>query len=377
MVSEEEKWDDLSTEKVTKKNTKTGKWRSAMKIRIDRPWRWSRRLFIVLYASWSVAICKTEPGIAAKPPDAPQQWKNLIGIYGSLRDTIYIAEKDSALFVVTKKLRYVKLTDCGSGLYTFTHGRLFDDTALAFRSDGSPRPTALMIGTLTFQRLILGNENGAVFQIKPLRPLAELRQIALAAIPPKEEGIFLKPDLVDLSSLDNAIKFDIRYATMNNFVGEKFYTQARAFLQRPAAEALLRAQLWLKQFGFGLLIHDAYRPWYVTKMFWDATPDDKKVFVADPSRGSRHNRGCAVDLTLYDLKTGKQVEMTGSYDEMSERSYPGFPGGTSLERWHRDLLRAAMTIQGFAVYEFEWWHFDYKDWQKYSIGTKTFEELER
>ncbi|PYX72490.1 MAG: hypothetical protein DMG78_12125, partial [Acidobacteria bacterium] len=100
-------------------------------------------------------------------------------------------------------------------------------------------------------------------------------------------------------------------------------------LERPAAEALARVAQKLRPLGYGLLIHDAYRPWYVTKIFWDATPPDKKIFVADPQQGSRHNRGCAVDLTLYDFKTGTPVVMTGGYDEMSERSYAFYPGGTS------------------------------------------------
>jgi D-alanyl-D-alanine dipeptidase len=102
-------------------------------------------------------------------------------------------------------------------------------------------------------------------------------------------------------------------------------------------------------------------------MFWDGTPPDKHIFVADPSHGSRHNRGCAVDLTLYDLNTGRPVEMVGLYDEMSPRSYPDYPGGTALARWHRQLLRRAMEDESFTVYEFEWWHFDYKDWRKYPI----------
>src|SRR5438477_558333 len=106
--------------------------------------------------------------------------------------------------------------------------------------------------------------------------------------------------------------------------------------------------------GYGLLIHDGYRPWYVTKMFWEATPEKNRMFVADPSKGSRHNRGCAVDLTLYDLKTGKPAQMTGGYDEFSDRSYPDYPGGTTLQRWHRDLLRRSMDEQGFTVYEAEW-----------------------
>jgi serine beta-lactamase-like protein LACTB len=145
-------------------------------------------------------------------------------------------------------------------------------------------------------------------------------------------------------------------------------------MQRPAAEALVRVHKKLAEQGFGLLIFDTYRPWYVTKMFWEATPVKQRVFVADPARGSRHNRGCAVDLTLYDRKTGKPAAMVGGYDEFSDRSYPDYLGGTSLQRWHRDLLRTAMEEE-FAVYEAEWWHFDYKDWQKYPILNLAFEEL--
>jgi D-alanyl-D-alanine dipeptidase len=111
-------------------------------------------------------------------------------------------------------------------------------------------------------------------------------------------------------------------------------------------------------------------------MFWDGTPDDKKIFVANPAEGSRHNRGCAVDLTLYDLKTGQPLRMTGGYDEMSERSYPFYPGGTSLQRWQRDLLRHVMEGEGFTVYDYEWWHFDYQDWRRYPILNLTFEQLD-
>jgi D-alanyl-D-alanine dipeptidase len=113
----------------------------------------------------------------------------------------------------------------------------------------------------------------------------------------------------------------------------------------------------------------------VTKMFWDATPANLRIFVANPEDGSRHNRGCAVDLTLYHLDSGKAVEMVGGYDEMSDRSWPDYLGGTSLQRYYRDLLRRSMESEGFTVYEAEWWHFDYKDWRKYPIGNLTFEEI--
>lgn len=213
------------------------------------------------------------------------------------------------------------------------------------------------------------------FHIDPVRPVAELLPAALAAKPPTEQGEFRESDLVELVTLDPAIKLDIRYATTRNFLGTPLYSQARAFLQRPAAEALVRVEHALAQDGYGLLVHDAYRPWYVTKIFWDATPPDKHEFVADPATGSRHNRGCAVDLTLYDLKTGKTVEMPSLYDEMSKRAYPSYAGGTEAQRARRELLRRRMEAEGFSVYEYEWWHFDYRDWKSYAIGNQRFEDI--
>jgi D-alanyl-D-alanine dipeptidase len=214
-----------------------------------------------------------------------------------------------------------------------------------------------------------------VFHIAPVRPVAELLSLALAASPPVEPGEFRPADLVELTRLDRTIKLDIRYATKRNFLGTPLYTQARAFLQRPAAEAVVRVQRALADEGYGLLVHDAYRPWYVTKIFWDATPADKHNFVADPATGSRHNRGCAVDLTLYDLKTGRAAEMPSLYDEMSERAYPTYAGGTAEQRRLRDLLRRHMETEGFAVYEYEWWHFDYRDWKSYAIQNVRFEAI--
>src|SRR5580658_7473751 len=213
------------------------------------------------------------------------------------------------------------------------------------------------------------------FRITPLRPVEELRADALKAQPPLEPGTFLKPDLVKLVKLDSTIKLDVRYATTNNFLGTPVYTQARAFLQRPAAEALFRAHRELQPQGYGLIIHDGYRPWYVTKIFWDATPDDKKIFVADPAEGSKHNRGCAVDLSLYDLKTGKEVKMPSGYDEMTDRAFADYAGGTPEESARRALLRQAMEKQGFQVNPKEWWHFDYKDWKQYPIVNLKFEDL--
>lgn len=238
--------------------------------------------------------------------------------------------------------------------------------------------TLLLCATLVAQSPSpAGQADPPVFRIQPVRPVAELRKEALAAQPPAEHGDFLPTDLVELVKLDPTIKLDIRYAGTNNFLSTRMYSSAKAFLQRPAAEALVRAHRRLAAHGYGLLIHDGYRPWYVTRMFWDATPADKHAFVADPKQGSRHNRGCAVDLTMYDLKTGRAVEMPSLYDEMSARSAPTYQGGTAEQRTRRETLRAAMEAESFAVNPDEWWHFDYKDWKRYRIGNQPFEKLAR
>lgn len=196
-----------------------------------------------------------------------------------------------------------------------------------------------------------------------------------ATKPPHETGNFKQSDLVELTKLDSTFKLDIRYATSNNLAGRPVYTEPRAFLQRPAAEALVQVNNEFKQMGYRLLIFDGYRPWSVTKRFWDLTPKDYKQFVADPKKGSRHNRGCAVDLSLYDMATGKEVQMPGAYDEETERSYPNYTGGTEEQRKMRDLLRSKMEAHGFTVYEYEWWHFDFKDWRSYKIQDVPFSKI--
>ena len=181
--------------------------------------------------------------------------------------------------------------------------------------------------------------------------------------------------LVELITLDGDIHLDIRYATTNNFTGRILYPQARAFLVMAAAGALVRAQVAAKADGYGLLIHDAYRPWSVTKALWDSTPPAKRGFVADPKQGSRHNRGCAVDLTLYDRRTGQAVEMPSAYDEFSERAYRSYDGGSALASQNRARLERYMAAQGFVGISNEWWHFDYQDWPNYPILDVAFSAL--
>jgi len=194
--------------------------------------------------------------------------------------------------------------------------------------------------------------------------------------PPKEENK-REARLVELITLDPSIKLDIRYATENNFVGKKVYPEARAFLQKPAAKALVKVHQKLKKQGLGLVIFDGYRPWSITKLFWEVTSEDKRKFVANPAKGSKHNRGCAVDLSVFDLKTGQLIDMPSGYDEFTERASPDYAGGTEKERANRDMLRRLMEEAGFTVNPNEWWHFDFKNWEKYAIYDISFTEAEK
>jgi D-alanyl-D-alanine dipeptidase len=310
----------------------------------------------------------------AAPTEAPRDLARLIGEYRSADAKLTIYEAGGQLHAE------------GVGLHQAPLRRL---TATRFSVDATPLPKTLVqfelnpdgqaasvtVGASRLQFKDIGYEVVQQIRSGVRSDSGQLRATALAAKPPTEPAPKRSFDLVDLASVDPSIKFDIRYASSDNFIGFPLYERAAAYLQRPAAEALGRVERSLASKGYGLLIHDAYRPWFVTKMFWDATPESAHVFVADPSEGSRHNRGSAVDLTLYDLKSGKAVEMTGRYDEMSPRSYADYLGGTSRQRWLRELLRSEMEAQGFAVYAEEWWHFDYKDWDDYAIGTATFTQL--
>jgi CubicO group peptidase (beta-lactamase class C family)/D-alanyl-D-alanine dipeptidase len=314
---------------------------------------------------------------APRPEPSPARWLGLIGEYGWDHDTLFILEKDGKLHALIEWFYLYPLTEESENVFKFPDFGLYHDEKLVFTRNSAGKATQVVAAGVTFARRHIDGEDGRTFRIRPERPVEELRREALAAKPPAPQGEWNTPDLVELTTLDPTIKLDIRYATANNFLGTPVYTQARAFLQRPAGEALVRAHRALNRQGYGLLIHDGYRPWYVTKIFWDATPAKQHVFVADPSVGSRHNRGCAVDLTLYDRATGAPVPMVGGYDEFSDRSYPDYPGGTSRQRWHRDLLRHAMEDQGFTVYEAEWWHYDYKDWKKYPTSNLTFEQIDK
>lgn len=172
-------------------------------------------------------------------------------------------------------------------------------------------------------------------------------------------------ELIDLRTLIPDAKFDVRYATADNLVKRPVYPAADVFMRKPAALALKEAQEILKKQGLGLLFFDGYRPYEVTVLFYEIIKDT--TFVADPRKGSRHNRGMAIDLSLYDLETGKAVLMPSGYDETTERSYHAFMDADSVALANRKTLRTVLQAVGFEIYKWEWWHYDFKGWKDAAI----------
>ncbi|TAG58960.1 MAG: peptidase M15 [Oscillatoriales cyanobacterium] len=178
--------------------------------------------------------------------------------------------------------------------------------------------------------------------------------------------------LVDIRTVNRNIRLDIRYATTNNFLKRKLYTVAKCALRSSVAQKLALVQTDLEKIGLGLKVYDCYRPFSVTKQMWEVLPDPN--YVANPVRGSRHNRGAAVDLTLVD-RTGKELEMPTPYDDFTKKAHRDYNGGSAQSRKNRQTLEDAMKKQGFIGITTEWWHFDSEDWQKFAILDVSLSEI--
>lgn len=182
-------------------------------------------------------------------------------------------------------------------------------------------------------------------------------------------------ELIDLEKSIKGIFLDIRYATSNNFTKEIIYTSQKAYTRKPVYQALQKVQDSLSHHNLALKIYDAYRPYSATVKFYEVYPDTN--FVANPKYGSRHNRGCAVDLTLVDIKTGKEIAMPSEFDDFSEKAHPDYMKLSEEVIKNRDFLFSIMQHFGFTHYPTEWWHFDFNGWEKYPLMDISFENLEK
>lgn len=309
-----------------------------------------------------------------RPPEPDEDLAGLVGEYGWGHNIVRIYERDGEPHARVEWSQHQKLERLSKETYRFPATGLYANEELRFMRDERGVGMAVSLSGVVLPRRDLGAEVEARSRTNA-RFIAELVAGARKASPPAPSGRLRKPDLVEVNKLEPSTKLDVRYATVDNFMGAPFYEQPRFFMQRPAANGLIRAHRKLAEQGFGIVLIDGYRPWYATRMFWDAVPPESRPFVADPSQGSRHNRGCAADISMFELATGRVVDMPGRYDEPSSRSSPLHVGGTSLQRWRRDLLKQAMEAEGFDVYVNEWWHFDYGEWRQYPIMNVDFAEI--
>lgn len=180
--------------------------------------------------------------------------------------------------------------------------------------------------------------------------------------------------LVEINKYIPGIVLDIRYATSDNFMHRKMYKQARAFARLPVVMALKDVEEDLKTRGLGIKIYDAYRPYAVTVKFYEETPDTN--FVADPRKGSKHNRGCAIDMSLIDLKTGKELDMPTGFDSFSKKAGANYADLPKQEIANRELLKSVMAAHGFRVIATEWWHYDFNGWASYPLLDIPFSEIQ-
>jgi D-alanyl-D-alanine dipeptidase len=185
----------------------------------------------------------------------------------------------------------------------------------------------------------------------------------------------MKPMWTDLKKLHPLMKFDIVYASPNNFFGSQVYASPDAFLLSHVAEDLLQAHLEFLSLGYGILIYDAYRPWSVTQLFWNQSSEDVRPYLANPKTGSSHNRGCAVDCTLYKIEDQQAVTMPSAFDEMNEKSHLNYLGGSEAERQVRDLFQSVMKRNQFQGIQNEWWHFNHTSHSQHLVMNFTFEEI--
>lgn len=181
-------------------------------------------------------------------------------------------------------------------------------------------------------------------------------------------------ELVDLQKEIPDAKFDIRYASSNNFVNVPVYNSPRAFARKPVAIALKKAQEIFRKQGYGLIVFDAYRPYSVTVKFYELYKDT--TYVASPYHGSRHNRGAAVDISLWDFRTQSPLNMGTEYDDFTEKAHPDYQQLSDDVLTNRGYLISVMDSCGFDVYPSEWWHFDFRGWEQYPILDIPFEKLE-
>ena len=334
------------------------------------------RLFLTILCALIFQLPSPADANGVRPKDCPLDEKYLLGLYAGNGEQFLIREQNGMLYVVYRyiaddkdyqKSNVFPLVKEHYDAYQVSEtGSLTNTEAgVKFERDKEGHGISCIIGGNRYTRVFFGPEKADYFKIKTSKSMEALRQDIQSAAMPVQTAPNVA-ELVNLAVIPD-LKFDLRYATDKNCFSAPLYEDSKAYLNKNAAEALERVAKKLSDYGFGLVIWDAYRPWKASKLAYEALPKEQKSLLPAPEKGSPHNTGNAVDLSLYDLTTGEAIQMISDFDEPSPRQYAGFAGGTSLERWERDLLQQLMSIEGFTCSDMEWWHFDYDNKNSYQL----------
>lgn len=323
-----------------------------------------------------------ELALAAVPDDAPKDIKYILGFYYGNGENILIRENNGRLELLYRTAQEDRsfaaanlypLSKVHFDSYTLQESGPMSNTeaGVRFERDTDGYGISCRVGGNTYSRYFLGTTQGE--RAKPFRleerspeDWTKLREEAAKAAVPAALAAGEQAQLVDAASVAG-LKVNSVYAGSDNLFGAPLYTTPKLFVAKDAAAALGKVQQRLAPYGYGLVLWDAYRPWSVSKLANLALPEGKKDMLEDPEvKGSVHNTGNAVDVGLYSLDSGEELDMGCGFDEPSLRQYASYAGGTSRERYLRSLLREEMELQGFKGIEMEWWHFEYGDCSKFA-----------
>ncbi|WP_293724606.1 M15 family metallopeptidase [Phascolarctobacterium succinatutens] len=323
-----------------------------------------------------------ELALAAVPDDAPKDIKYILGFYYGNGENILIRENNGRLELLYRTAQEDRsfaaanlypLSKVHFDSYTLQESGPMSNTeaGVRFERDTDGYGISCRVGGNTYSRYFLGTTQGE--RAKPFRleersaeEWAKLREEAAKAAVPAALAAGEQAQLVDAASVAG-LKVNSVYAGSDNLFGAPLYSTPKLFVAKDAAAALGRVQQRLAAYGYGLVLWDAYRPWSVSKLANLALPEGKKDMLEDPEvKGSVHNTGNAVDVGLYSLDSGEELDMGCGFDEPSLRQYASYAGGTSRERYLRSLLREEMELQGFKGIEMEWWHFEFGDCSKFA-----------
>lgn len=325
-------------------------------------------------------FCWQGMAIAGAPADVPKDVKYILGFYYGNGENILIRENDGNLELLYRTLRE---DNCFAKANIFPLQKEHFDSYLmneagpitgseanvSFERDKDGYGITCKVGGHRYSRYFLGTgtgENALPFRLPAVNDWEKLRSDADKAVMPAALAAGAQAQLVNLANI-SGLKLVSVYAGSDNCFGARLYKSQNMYLAAETAAALEKVSKELNTWGYGIMVWDAYRPWAISKLAYLALPDNKKFMLEDPDvKGSVHNTGLAVDVSLYDLATGNPVEMISGFDEPSMRQYSSYAGGTEKQRYLRSLLREIMTKHGFSGIEMEWWHFEYGDCSKYA-----------